>query len=163
MPDGGPHPAVVLLSGSGPQDRNSTIRGLQPFAQIAAVFEVAGIATLRFDDRGVAQSTGNANVLMADEAADATAALRWLCQQPGVDQNRIGFLGHSSGAIAAAAAANGAVSAAFNIMLAGPALPGDSVLRTQIQARMVSVGQPPERISQNQCTGGQIHHGDIAG
>lgn len=151
LPDGGPHPAVVILSGSGPQDRNGTFRSLQPFAHIAATFELAGIATLRFDDRGIGKSTGDPNVLMEADAADAGAALRWLCQQPGIDARRVGFLGHSSGAVAATSAVADGAPAAFAAMLAGPGLPGDEVMRTQFAARMESVGQPPEKIAQNKA------------
>lgn len=101
MPDGdGPHPALVLMSGSGPQDRDESLPGmtLKPFALVADALGRAGIAVLRYDDRGTAASTGDyASSTIADFTADGHAAFRWLREQPGIDPAQVGVLGHSEG------------------------------------------------------------------
>jgi len=137
---------VVLLSGSGQQDRDSTVRRHRPFARIANAFASRGIATLRFDDRGGGRSTGKPVQSLHDEATDALAALAYLCTRSDIDTNRIGMLGHSSGALAATSAIGTRAGVAFAILLAGPSIPGDRVLRMQIGAKMRAIDASAERI-----------------
>jgi dienelactone hydrolase len=122
MPDGdGPHPAVVLMSGSGPQDRDESLPGmtLRPFALVADALGRAGIAVLRYDDRGTAASTGDyASSAIADFTADGHAAFRWLREQPGIDPAQVGVLGHSEGGAYIAAIAAQDPDMAFVIGLA---------------------------------------------
>lgn len=96
----GPHPAVVLMSGSGPQDRDESLAGmtLKPFALLADALGRAGVAVLRYDDRGTAASTGDhAAATLPDFTADGAAAVAWLRGRPEVDPARVGILGHSEG------------------------------------------------------------------
>lgn len=130
--DMGPFPAVVLLTGSGPEDRNETILGHQPFAVLADYLTRRGLAVLRFDDRGVGQSGGTlAGTTSADYTADAQAALAWLRAQPGIVKNRVGLLGHSQGGTAAIGAATQPGGPDFLVLLAAPALPGDELIVQQ--------------------------------
>ena len=86
MPDGpGPFPAVVFVTGSGPQDRDETLLGHHPFLVIADYLARHGIASLRYDDRGFAKSTGRFGTsTSADFATDAEAAVRFLQRVPGI-------------------------------------------------------------------------------
>jgi dipeptidyl aminopeptidase/acylaminoacyl peptidase len=123
----GPHPAVVLMSGSGPQDRDESVPGLtiKPFALVADGLARAGIAVLRYDDRGVGGSTGDhAAAGIDDFTADATAAVRWLRDRAEVDPTRVGVLGHSEGGIYAAHIAADDPDVAFVVGLAPVARSG---------------------------------------
>ena len=130
--DMGPFPAVVLLTGSGPEDRNETILGHQPFAVLADYLTRQGIAVLRFDDRGVGQSGGTlAGTTSADYTADAQAALAWLRAQPGIRKNQVGLVGHSEGGTAAIGAAGQPAGPDFLVLLAAPGIPGDELIVQQ--------------------------------
>lgn len=128
----GPFPAVVLISGSGPQDRDSTVFGQRPFVVLAGAFVERGYAVLRYDDRGTGDSTGVFDGATIDEfIADAEGAVEWLAQQEEVDWRRTFALGHSEGSnVAAALGASGDVRAGV-VMLAGAAVPGHEVMTDQ--------------------------------
>ena len=100
-----PAPAVLMLSGSGPQDRDGArteLPGYRPFVDIADTLLAAGFAVLRLDDRGVGASSGRADgATTEDFARDAAAAVTWLRGQPRVDPERIALVGHSEGALVA--------------------------------------------------------------
>ena len=132
----GPFPAVVLISGSGAQDRDSTVAGHRLFLVLADFLTRKGIAVLRSDDRGVGQSTGNSLQSTTREfGLDALAGVKLLAGSPEIDAGRIGLLGHSEGATAAAIAATESEAVAFVVLMAGPGLPGDEILFSQ--ARML--------------------------
>jgi hypothetical protein len=137
-PGEGPFPAVLFLSGSGPQDRDEQLMGHRPFLVLADHLARRGVASLRYDDRGTAGSEGDhMGSTVADFAADAAAALAFLAARPEVDRRAIGILGHSEGGVTGprVAAASGEVD--FLVLLAPPAVPihrlllrqGDDVLR----------------------------------
>lgn len=131
----GPFPAVALLTGSGPQDRNSTLFGHQPFAVLADYLTRRGVAVLRFDDRGVGKSGGTlAGTTSLDYAADARAALAWLRARPEVKKNRVGLVGHSQGGTAAIEAAGQPLGPDRLVLLAAPGLPGDELIVQQVLA-----------------------------
>lgn len=138
----GPWPAVVMVTGSGPQDRDESLLGQKPFLAIAESLRAAGIAALRYDDRGVGASTGDFSASTTDDfAADAAAAVAWLAEQPGIDRERIAVLGHSEGAIIAAIlAANPGVPIRAGVMLAGSGVNGLEVLNDQLAAIMQAAG-----------------------
>jgi dienelactone hydrolase len=128
----GPFRAVVLLSGSGLQDRDSNLMGFRPFKIIAEHFAKLGIAVLRCDDRGVGGSTGNyADSTTEDFADDALAAIALLRRRTDIEKSRIGLLGHSEGALTAAIAAAKSPDVAFIVWLAGSAVPGAEILQMQ--------------------------------
>ena len=130
--DMGPFPAVVLLTGSGPEDRNSTFFGHQPFAVLADYLTRHGIAVLRFDDRGVGQSGGTLRgTSSADYTTDAQAALTWLRAQPGIRKTQVGLIGHSEGGTAAIGATGQPGGPDFLVLLASPAIPGDELIVQQ--------------------------------
>lgn len=133
LPSGsGPFPAVVLLSGSGPQNRDSELFGCRPFKLIADSFVERGIAVLRCDDRGVGASTGALVESTSKEFADdALAAVRLLRGRAEIEGARIGLLGHSEGAIVAAIAAARSSDVSFIVWMAGSAVPGGEILRMQ--------------------------------
>jgi len=128
----GPFAAVVLATGSGPQDRDETLMGHRPFLVLSDAITRAGLAVLRCDDRGYAASTGTyATATTVDFARDALAAVAWLRARPEVARDRVGIVGHSEGATVAAMAAADSRDVAFIVMLAGPALPGREILHLQ--------------------------------
>ncbi|TFH35316.1 MAG: alpha/beta fold hydrolase, partial [Bacteroidia bacterium] len=102
-PEGeGPYPAVILVSGSGQQNRNEELFGHKPFLYLADQLTRKGIAVLRYDDRGVGQSGGDPRGgTSADFAEDAKAALDWLVSMPYTDKNATGIIGHSEGGLIA--------------------------------------------------------------
>ncbi len=103
LPSGkGPFPAVVLITGSGPQNRDEELLGHKPFLVIADALTRRGIAVLRYDDRGTAQSTGDfGKATTADLATDGEAAVVWLKTRKEINARRIGLIGHSEGGIIA--------------------------------------------------------------
>lgn len=127
-------PVVVLVSGSGPQDRNETILGHQPFLVIADYLTRRGIGVLRYDDRGAGQSTGNfAAATTFDFAGDAEAAVSFLKMRPDVDASHIGIVGHSEGGLIAPIVAARNKNVDFIVLLAGPGLSGGDILLRQQQ------------------------------
>jgi uncharacterized protein len=124
----GPFPAVVLCTGSGPQDRNENLFGHKPFLVLADHLTRLGIAVLRVDDRGVGKSTGNfIKATSADFAADALAAVEYLMTRREIDPGKIGLLGHCEGGLIAPMVAAQSRDVAFVVMMAGPGLKGDQV------------------------------------
>jgi len=137
----GPWPAVVLVSGSGPQDRDETIMDHKPFLVLADALTRAGIAVLRYDDRGVGASTGDSSQATSlDFSRDAEAAVDWLRQQPGVDPRRIGVVGHSEGGLIAAMLAARRADLAGIVMLAGTGVDGGRILVSQGELVLKSEG-----------------------
>jgi pimeloyl-ACP methyl ester carboxylesterase len=129
----GPFPAAILISGSGPQDRNEEIFGHKPFWVIADHLTRQGVAVLRYDDRGVAKSKGNfATATSKDFASDAEAAFAFLQARKEIDGKKIGFIGHSEGGLIAPMIAARKPDVAFLVLLAGPGLPGADILRRQV-------------------------------
>lgn len=144
LPDsvaGKKYPAVILISGSGPQDRDETIMGHKPFAVIADHLTKKGFAVLRYDDRGIAKSTGDfATATSADFADDAEAALDFLKQQPFIDAKNIGFIGHSEGGQIAPMIAAKRKDVKFIVLLAGPGIPCIDLMTEQNIAIFKSKG-----------------------
>jgi hypothetical protein len=140
---GGPHPAAILVSGSGPQDRNEEIFQHKPFLVLADYLTRRGIAVLRYDDRGVAESTGDfATATTRDFAADAEGALTYVRSRADIDPGAIGLIGHSEGGLVAPLVAS-RVQVGWIVMIAGTGLPGDSVLALQVDALNEAAGMPP--------------------
>ncbi|MFC5345064.1 alpha/beta hydrolase family protein [Brevundimonas staleyi] len=142
MPEGaGPFPAVVLLTGSGAQDRDETILGHKPFAVWADALTRRGVAVLRYDDRGVGGSGGGSmDETTADFATDARAAMDYLRTRPEIDAGRIGLMGHSEGGTAALIATSQGASAAFVVMIAGPSVSGAEILIEQSKQMLLAAG-----------------------
>ena len=135
LPQGeGPFPAVVLLTGSGPQNRNEELLGHKPFLVIADFLTRHGIAVLRADDRGVGGSTGIfADATTGDFADDGLAGIEFLKTRSEINPAMIGFIGHSEGGMMAPVAASKSSEVAFIVLLAGPgANLGDNVTYQRI-------------------------------
>lgn len=149
-PTDGPHPVVVLVSGSGAQDRDETLGGgiaIKPFKLIADALTRAGIAVLRYDDRGVGESTGDfATATEADFAADATAAIDYLLTRDDINPDEIGLLGHSEGGLIAAMLGASNPDLDFIISMAGPSVTGYDVLLVQNQRLMQAEGASQAQI-----------------
>jgi pimeloyl-ACP methyl ester carboxylesterase len=144
-----PYAAVVLMSGSGPQDRNEeVVPGFRIFEQLADYLTPAGIAVLRYDDRGVGQSGGSFDTAsMADFASDALAAVAYLRGRSDINPEQIGLLGHSEGGVYAAiigATPDSGVS--FIITLAGPGVRGTELLSEQNRLILATAGATDEQI-----------------
>lgn len=150
MPEGdGPFPAVVLLTGSGAQDRDETILGHKPFAVWADALTRRGVAVLRYDDRGVGGSGGGSNDdTTADFATDARAAMDHLRTRPEIDADRIGLMGHSEGGATAQIAVLNGAPAAFVVMIAGPAVSGAELLPEQVARIATASGASPEQVAE---------------
>lgn len=139
----GPHPAVLLVTGSGAQDRDETIFDHKPFWVIADHLARRGIATLRVDDRGVGGSTGDlAQSTTDDFVGDALAGVAFLAAQPRIDASRVGILGHSEGGLVGPAAALRSKQVRFVIMLAGPGVSGAELMPRQIGRVLAASGAP---------------------
>jgi len=144
---GGPHPAVILITGSGPQDRDETIVGHKPFAVIADHLTRRGIAVLRVDDRGVGGSSGRtAESTSKDFANDVIAGIKFLKKQPEIDPGRIGLLGHSEGGLIASMVAGRSKDVACIVLLAGTGVRGDKLMAMQLRAVLSAAGVPEEQI-----------------
>ena len=143
-----PVPAVLLISGAGPQDRDETVAGHKPFQVLADYLTRRGIAVLRVDDRGVGQSTGNfPSATTKDFASDAEAGVHYLMTRKDVNQKRIGLIGHGEGAIVAPmVAAQMPQDIAFLVLLGGTAVTGEKVLLAQTARAEAVAGVPPEQI-----------------
>ena len=151
-PSSGRHPAVFLVSGSGPQDRDGAtgaIPGYRPFVAIAEHLARNGIAVLRYDDRGVGESSGDyGTATEPDFVADARAALEFLLARSDIDAKRVGIVGQSEGGMIAAMIAAADSRAAFVISLAGPAVKGDELLLRQAERAAQAEGMSPSMVAE---------------
>ncbi|MFT3979104.1 MAG: alpha/beta fold hydrolase [Ferruginibacter sp.] len=130
--DGKKYPAVILITGSGAQDRDETMMGHKPFAVIADYLSRNGIAVLRVDDRGVGKTTGNpAMSTSQDFADDKEAALDYLEKNKWIDPKRIGLIGHSEGGMIAPLLAAKRKDIKAIVLLAGPGINGAELLAKQ--------------------------------
>ena len=144
-PGKGPFPAVLLITGSGPQDRNETLFGHQPFFILADDLTRRGIEVLRVDDRGTEKSTGTfSGATTLDFAGDAEAGLAFLDTRPEVDHRRTGLIGHSEGAIIAPMIAAKDRHVAFIVMLAGSGVNGSQIVAEQGRLIEINGGVKPE-------------------
>jgi hypothetical protein len=131
-PGSGPFPAVLLITGSGAQNRDETLLGHRPFLVLADYLTRRGIAVLRADDRGVGKSGGRfADATTADFATDVEAGLAFLRTRPEIDRRRIGLVGHSEGGVIAPMVAARNADVAFIVIMAGPGVPGDQIVVAQ--------------------------------
>ena len=145
------YPAVVLITGSGQQDRDETIGRHKPFKEIANHLASQGMVVLRYDDRGAAESTGDfAQATSLDFAEDALAVWHFARKIEGVDRTRVGLLGHSEGGIIGPTIAAWQREVGFLILIAPPILPGSEILSSQIDriAELQGVG-PEDRAAAN--------------
>lgn len=130
-----PCPAVLLVPGSGKNDRDETVCGHKPFRVWAAAFAKAGIAVLRLDDRGAGGSGGDKDQCThADLLSDVRSALAYIRERPEVHAGRVGLLGHSEGGLLASMAAAEDPEVAFLVLLAAPGIPGDALVLAQAEA-----------------------------
>ncbi len=144
-------PAVVLISGSGPQNRNEEILEHKPFLVLSDYLTRHGIAVLRYDDRGVGESTGKfAGATSYDFSNDARAAVEFLKNRPEVNSEEIGILGHSEGGMIAPMLAVDDKDIAFLVLLAAPGVGGDKVLLSQKERLEIKSGVPENLVKQSQ-------------
>lgn len=151
LPEGdGPFPAAVLITGSGPQNRDEELFGHKYFLVLADHLTRAGLAVLRADDRGVGGSTGSGRSSTTDDfAGDALAGIAYLRSRPEIDGARIGLVGHSEGGIVAPlAAAREPDRVAFVVMLAGTGVPLDEVILRQIDLLSTAAGMPAPAVAE---------------
>lgn len=148
LPEGaGPFPAAILISGSGPQDRDETLQGHKPFLVLADHLTKAGIAVLRYDDRGVGGSNGyHALATTADFTADALAAFEYLRTRPEIIPTKIGMIGHSEGGLIAPLAASKEPAIGWIVLLAGPGVNGEQILYSQGQKILAVEGGAADQL-----------------
>lgn len=128
----GNYPVVILISGSGSQDRNEEIFDHKPFLVLADHLTRNGIGVLRYDDRGIGKSGGNpANATSEDFATDTQAAFDYLKTRKEVNKKKIGLIGHSEGGLIAQLIAEKNADVAFIVMLAGPGIQGSELMVLQ--------------------------------
>ena len=140
---GSKFPAVVLVTGSGAQNRDEEIMGHKPFLVISDYLTRNGIAVLRCDDRGTAASQGDyASATNEDFAKDTEAALNYLRSRKEINTRKIGIIGHSAGGIIAFIVAAKDPSVAFIVSLAGAGVRGDSLMLKQVESISKSQGMP---------------------
>jgi pimeloyl-ACP methyl ester carboxylesterase len=135
----GPFAAAILITGSGPQDRDESVMGHKPFLVLADHLTRHGIAVLRYDDRGIAKSTGNFSTATSRDFADDTAGAVALLKAR-KDVRKIGLIGHSEGGIIAPMVAVECPEVAFMVFLGGQGTPGDAVMEAQGQLIIKAMG-----------------------
>ncbi|MDQ1274798.1 MAG: uncharacterized protein QG610_370, partial [Euryarchaeota archaeon] len=146
----GPFPAVILISGSGQQNRDEEILGHRPFLVLSDYLTRRGIAVLRVDDRGVGGSTGDfSQATTEDFARDVLAGIDCLKSREDIDSTRIGLIGHSEGGLIAPIVASSSSDVAFIVMMAGPGITGEEILYLQSDLIFRAEGVDNETIARN--------------
>lgn len=135
-------PAIVLVSGSGPQNRDEEMMGHRPFWVIADFLTNLGYAVLRYDDRGTFDSGGDfSTATTLDFASDASAAISYLKKRPEVDSTKIVIMGHSEGGLIANILGATVPNLSGIVSLAGTSIRGDSILKIQTRLLAESIGE----------------------
>ena len=150
-------PTVVLISGSGPQNRDEELMGHKPFLVLSDYLTRNGVAVLRYDDRGVGKSTGDfKTATSADFASDVQSAVTYLRGRREIDPNRIGLVGHSEGGLIAPMVAAGSPTVDFMVLMAGSGIRGDKLLLLQEELIERVLGTPEQEIKQMLETNGKL-------
>jgi len=127
-------PVVILISGSGPQNRDEELLGHKPFLVISDYLTKNGIGVLRYDDRGVGQSKGDfKTATSADFATDVESAIEYLKTRKEINKNKIGLIGHSEGGLIAPMVASKSKDVSFIVLLSGPGISGYDILLLQTE------------------------------
>lgn len=143
----GRHPAVVLISGSGPQDRDESLMEHKPFLVLADYLSRRGIAVLRYDDRGTAESTGKFSGATTEAfARDASAAVDFLKTHERINPDEIGLAGHSEGGLVAPMVVGLRDDVAFVVLLAATGVDGVEISMSQSEAMLRAAGTPEDEI-----------------
>jgi pimeloyl-ACP methyl ester carboxylesterase len=144
----GKHPAVVMITGSGAQNRDEEIVGFKPFKIIADYLSSNGIAVLRYDDRGVGGSTGKtvAESTTEEFAGDVNEAVKFLKSRTDVNPDQVGLIGHSEGGIIAPMVASKYNGVAFIVLMAGTGVMGIDILKEQSRLIMKADNSTDEEI-----------------
>ncbi len=153
-------PVVILISGSGPQNRNEEIKlfNHRPFLVLSDYLTRNGIAVLRYDDRGVAASEGTQKgATSADFATDVEAALAYLKTRNDIDSTKIGLIGHSEGGLIAPMVASKNKTIAFIILLAGTGVDGATILQTQERRSNTLKGVAKDVLDYNEKLAKELH------
>lgn len=147
----GKFPVVVLITGSGPQNRNEELMGHKPFLVLSDYLTRNGIAVLRYDDRGTAQSEGDFKTATSLEfASDVDAAISYLKTRKEIDIKKIGLIGHSEGGIIAPMVAAKSKDVNFIVLLAGTGIRGDQLLLLQQELIGRASGIPEVELQKSQ-------------
>lgn len=147
---GGPFAAALMITGSGPQDRDESLMGHKPFWVIADFLTRHGVAVLRVDDRGMGKSTGKSTQTTIQEMAkDVLAGVAFLKTRKEIDAKRIGVIGHSEGGIVGPLAAAQSPDISFVILLAGTGVTGEQVLYLQSEMIEQSMGLGDAAVAAN--------------
>jgi fermentation-respiration switch protein FrsA (DUF1100 family) len=156
-PGKGPFPAVLLMAGSGPHDRDETLAGHKPFLVLADYLTRKGIVVLRADKRGVGKSGGDySQAVMEDFASDAEAGVAYLKTRAEVDPKKIGLVGHSEGGIEAPMAAVQDPDVAFIVLMAGTGVKGDELLAEQVRLLEKAAGKSQTEVDKDVATQREI-------
>jgi uncharacterized protein len=149
----GAFPVVILITGSGPQNRNEELFGHKPFLVLADYLTRQGVAVLRVDDRGVGGSTGNIPSSTSENfAADVLAGIEFLKGRKGINPKQIGLIGHSEGGLIAPLVASQSNDVAFIVLLAGLGLPGEGNLLAQGALILKAMGAGAEALVRQRAT-----------
>ena len=145
-----PLPAVILITGSGAQNRDEEIVGHRPFLVLSDNLTRRGIAVLRVDDRGIGGSTGNfSQATTEDFAGDVLAGIEYLKSRKDIDPTRIGLIGHSEGGLIAPLVAVQSPDVSFVVMMAGPGITGEEIILLQSDLIARAEGADNETITRN--------------
>ena len=146
----GKYPAVILITGSGPQNRDEELLGHKPFLVLSDYLTRQGIAVLRYDDRGVGQSKGDfKSATTVDFASDVESAIAYLKTRAEILPKKIGLVGHSEGGIIAPMVAAGTKDVNFIVLLAGTGIRGDKLLLLQQELVAKAAGVPETEIQKS--------------
>lgn len=138
---GGHFPIAILISGSGPQDRDESLLDHKPFWVLADHLSRRGIAVLRFDDRGVGNSTGKfESATTEDFARDVQSAIAFVKTTTSIDASRVGLIGHSEGGLVATLVAAENKDVAWVVLMACPGVNGEEILYSQGQLIIAAEG-----------------------
>lgn len=145
--EGTNYPAVVLITGSGAQNRDEELLGHKSFLVLADYLTRNGIAVLRYDDRGTAASGGEfENATTRDFSTDAEAAFKYLLTRKEINKTKIGLAGHSEGGLIAPMVAAANPNVAFIVLMAGTGIPGDELMLLQNYLVNKASGMPEEEL-----------------
>jgi uncharacterized protein len=153
----GVFPVVILISGSGPQNRDEELMGHKPFLVLSDYLTKNGTAVLRYDDRGTASSQGDfKSATSADFATDVLSAIAFLQTRKEINKNKIGLIGHSEGGLIAPMVASKSKDVAFVVLLAGPGIKGGDILLMQQKLIGKAAGMSDQDLQKNESTNRKI-------